>query len=180
MNAPADVWEVLIRLASATLCGALLGFEREAQNKPAGLRTYMMVGLGAAAFTLLALELASDPENGSRPDPTRVMQGVVGGIGFLGAGTIIQSRGSVRGVTTAAGIWVMGAIGVACGGGRYLIALSTTGFAFAIMAVLLLLEIKLFKNSTAAEKDTGETGRDSRRGDAEDFPKTPSVPATGS
>lgn len=164
MEPAADIWEILIRLSAAVACGALLGFEREAQNKPAGLRTHMMVALGSAAFTLIALELAEQAAGSEgRPDPTRVVQGIVGGIGFLGAGSILQSRGGIRGITTAAGIWVMGAIGVACGGGEYVIAVVTAVFAVTIMGAVLLLEGRALK--FAGAKD---------RGHEDDAPSDPS------
>jgi putative Mg2+ transporter-C (MgtC) family protein len=135
---PTPVVDVLIRLTAAVACAAVLGWERESQDKPAGLRTHMMVALGAAAFTLAALILTTNLSGDEhvRADPLRLVDGIIGGIGFLGAGTIIQSRGSVHGITTAAGIWVMGAIGVACGCGYYLLAGITTCYAFLILGVL--------------------------------------------
>ena len=103
----------------------------------------MMVSMGSAAFTLLTLELfqatiSDSPQ--SRPDPIRIIEGVIGGIGFLGAGTIIRSRGAVEGVTTAASIWVAGAIGVASGGGYYQIAVITAVFAWLILTAVRFLE----------------------------------------
>ncbi len=136
---PADsTLEMVLRLLAAVACGALLGWEREQRQRPAGLRTHMMVALGGAAFTLLALQLygMADGDGENRLDPLRAVQGVIGGIGFLGAGSIIQSRGSVRGVTTAATIWVVGSIGVACGAGLYELALATVIAAYLILAVV--------------------------------------------
>lgn len=102
--------------------GGVVGWTRERRDKPAGIRTHMMVALGAATFVVLALEMdAQAIQHGSpaRIDPTRVLQGVIGGIGFLGAGSIIQAKGRVSGVTTAASVWVCGALGVAAGLGAY-------------------------------------------------------------
>jgi putative Mg2+ transporter-C (MgtC) family protein len=127
------------RILIAAACGAAVGWEREWRRKPAGLRTYMLVTTGAAAFTTAAVRAGAD---NNWIDPTRVIQGIVGGIGFLGAGAIMQSRGSVEGLTTAAGLWVMGAVGVGCGLAYYDIAITTTLLAVIIVAVLGLLESK--------------------------------------
>ncbi len=132
--------ELVARLVLAVLFGGLIGWEREAHNKPAGLRTHMMVSLGAASFTLASLTLMS--AGGGTGDPSRIVQGVTAGIGFLGAGSIIQSGRSVAGVTTAAGIWVVGAIGIAAGGGHYLLAGTTSVLAFLILSALRFLERK--------------------------------------
>ena len=127
--------ELVIRIVLSILLGAVLGWEREARNKPAGLRTHMMVSMGAAAFALLTLELfkTATANSQSQVDPIRIVEGVIGGIGFLGAGTIIRSRGAVEGITTAASIWVAGAIGVACGAGYYQIAMVTAFFGWLIL-----------------------------------------------
>lgn len=129
----ASVTEVAIRLAVAVLFGALLGWDRERWNKPAGLRTHMLVALGSATFTILGFEVGEHYSKESF-DPTRVLQGVVGGIGFLGAGAILQNRGQVSGITTAASVWVAGALGAAAGVGAYVLALLATLLAFAILA----------------------------------------------
>jgi putative Mg2+ transporter-C (MgtC) family protein len=119
----ASVSEVIVRLFVALLAGGLIGWDRERLDKPAGLRTHMLVGLGSCTFTLLGFEVSGHlaARNNDEFDPTRVLQGVVGGIGFLGAGTIIQSRGQVSGVTTAASVWVSGALGAAAGVGAYVL-----------------------------------------------------------
>jgi putative Mg2+ transporter-C (MgtC) family protein len=103
--------DVFFRLGAAVLAGAIIGFDREIRDKPAGLRTLTLVALGSAVFTLTAFDANSI-------DPTaRVIQGIVTGVGFLGAGTIIRGKTeeSVRGLTTAASVWLAAAIGVACG-----------------------------------------------------------------
>jgi putative Mg2+ transporter-C (MgtC) family protein len=145
---------LVLRLLMATACGAVLGWERTSQHKPAGLRTHMLVALGAAAFTLATLHLPSIGDTTGRRfevDPSRTIQGVVGGIGFLGAGSIIQSRGSVRGITTAATIWVMGALGVACAAGSYVVAITTTIIAFLILRVLGWVENRWLHEETREE-----------------------------
>ena len=145
--------QMAIRLAVAAACGAAIGFEREHQQKPAGLRTHMLVALGAAAFTVEALIMSSLPLNNANGleiqiDPSRILQGVAGGIGFLGAGAIMSrsSEGIVHGLTTAATIWVVGAVGIACGAGHYYLALMTTGFAISIASVMGFVEGKLFSH----------------------------------
>jgi putative Mg2+ transporter-C (MgtC) family protein len=132
-------FELVGRLLIAAACGAAVGWEREWRRKPAGLRTYMLVTTGAAAFTAAAVRAGATND---LIDPTRVIQGVVGGIGFLGAGAIIQGRATVEGLTTAAGLWVMGSVGVACGLAYYDVALTTTLLAVLIVAVIGLLEMK--------------------------------------
>lgn len=145
MDSPLTIVDATVRLSLASFLGAAVGWEREVQRKAAGLRTHMMVAMGSAVFTLAALEMMqlSATEAGGPSDPTRVVQGIVGGIGFLGAGQIIQSRGTVEGVTTAAGIWVVGAIGVACGGGAFLLAVLAVLFSLFILRGVSFLEARL-------------------------------------
>lgn len=147
------LWETLLPLLAATALGALVGYERESENKPAGLRTHMMVGLGACSFTLIALalyrELAAG-ESEARMDPIRIIEGVVGGIGFLGAGSILRSGREIRGITTAAGIWVMGAIGAACAVHAYAIAVST-----AVLALITLAAVRRSAGNHSAEDEQG-------------------------
>ncbi len=124
METPSAV-EMLLRAVFAVLGAGALGWERERYGKPAGLRTQMMVGLGSAMFTMVSLRLylTSLHEGASGHfDLLRIIAGIIGGIGFLGAGTIIQARGSVKGITTASTIWVVGAFGIACGLGYYFLA----------------------------------------------------------
>lgn len=140
----ASTVEVVVRLLVAMLIGGLIGWDREKSDKPAGLRTHMLVALGSASFTLLGFEVGAhlSPKSGEGFDPTRVLQGVIGGIGFLGAGSIIQNRGQVSGLTTAASVWVAGALGSAAGVGAYVLAGVTTVLAFVILALLAKLDNK--------------------------------------
>ncbi len=155
MSEPA-ILEILARLAIAVLCGGILGWEREWQSKPAGLRTHMLVALGSAGFTVATLTLATTFERDGeyQIDPLRVIEGVIGGIGFLGAGSIIQSQGSVKGITTAATIWVVGAIGVGCGIGALKVAGIITAFAIAILTPLGYLENRLAPAQENEDSDT--------------------------
>lgn len=139
---------LLARPLAAILLAGILGWERGTRDKPAGLRTHMMVALGSATFTSVALMLHHDlgPADAlGGGDPSRVLQGIIGGIGFLGAGSIIRSGGAVQGITTAATIWVVGSIGVACGTGHYLAAAYTAALAFLILTLMEWIERQLFK-----------------------------------
>lgn len=129
-----------VRLVLAVLLGGVLGYERESQGKAAGLRTHMLVSLGAALFVI-----GADPTGTFNEAMSRVIQGVVAGIGFLGAGTIIKSASlsNIRGLTTAAGLWLTAAMGVAIGLGQEVIAIMTTLLALIILHLMpLLLERK--------------------------------------
>lgn len=126
-----------VRLLLAVVLSGLLGYDRERRDAPAGLRTHMLVGLGAAMFVIVPLQAGA-----TVADMTRVLQGVVAGIGFLGAGAIIKSgdAGEVRGLTTAASIWATAAIGVAVGMGQAATAILATVLALVILNLLLRLE----------------------------------------
>lgn len=125
------------RLGLAVLLGAAIGYERERHDKSAGLRTHMLVALGSALFVFVTDQIGLSGEGMSR-----VLQGVIAGIGFLGAGTVIKQReeGHVRGLTTAAGIWATAAIGVCAGLGREVIAIAATSMVLVILALLLRWE----------------------------------------
>jgi putative Mg2+ transporter-C (MgtC) family protein len=120
--------ESLLRLALAAALGGVIGLEREASGKPAGFRTNLLICLGAALVTELSITIAQDVTlpGGFRSDPGRLAAQIVSGIGFLGAGTIIQARGSVVGLTTAATLWVVATIGMAVGAGAYVQAIVAT------------------------------------------------------
>nr|WP_315597887.1 MgtC/SapB family protein [uncultured Cupriavidus sp.] len=128
-----ELTRILLRLTLAVFLGGLIGYEREAAGKPAGLRTHMLVAMGSALFVLVPLQ-AGVPLT----DMSRVLQGLTSGIGFLGAGAIIKlnSEEDVRGLTTAASIWTVAAIGVACGLGRESTAVVATLFGLTILQIL--------------------------------------------
>jgi len=124
---------ILCRLLLAALLGGLIGFERETGGKPAGMRTHALVCLGSALFMIISV---SSPEfaSGTRTvDPGRIAAGVVTGVGFLGAGTILRAGGSVRGLTTAASVWTVAAIGLAVGVGYYMTAAVATALSLVIL-----------------------------------------------
>ncbi len=131
--------ELIMRIVLAGALGALIGVERERIDRPAGLRTHMLVSLGAAQFTILSFHAFP----GS--DPSRIASVVVVGIGFIGAGTIIQSRNRIIGVTTAASLWVVASIGMAVGIGFYLAAIVVTILSFLTLR-LKLIEDRLHKD----------------------------------
>ncbi|MEO8495277.1 MAG: MgtC/SapB family protein [Planctomycetota bacterium] len=148
--------ETIFRLVLAILAGGVLGWERERLQKPAGLRTHMMVALGSATFMLTTLEFATHFQTESslfRIDPTRTLAGIIGGVGFLGAGTIMEARGSVHGITTAASIWVVAAIGVACGVGLYQIAFTSVLLAFTVLTLIGFFEAKAFDGENPEQEN---------------------------
>src|SRR5687767_4174529 len=114
--------DTLARLVLAAVLGGIIGTEREVSGKPAGLRTNLLICVGAALITELSAEVAAAGDG----DPGRLAAQIVSGIGFIGAGTILQSRGKVMGLTTAATLWVVAAIGIAVGAGAYIEAAGST------------------------------------------------------
>lgn len=136
VTAPLTDLELAQRLVLAVLLGAIIGFEREYRQKTAGLRTNILIALGSAVFTLMSMELVA----GEGGDPSRIASQIVTGIGFLGAGAIIRTGGSIHGLTTAATVWVNAAIGVAVGGGEYHLAAIATGVTLGVLLVLHPLE----------------------------------------
>ncbi len=159
MEIPAEWFEISLRLVLATVLTAIIGLEREVRNKPAGLRTHMLIGLGSSAFAVFALGLAENVSQsgaGIQVDPLRALEGVMGGLGFLGAGAIIQSRGDVYGMTTAVGIWIAGAIGVGCGTGNYFAVLLATGIAVICLVPLRYVEHQLDIRNPSTKNRPGE------------------------
>lgn len=127
--------ELMLQLGLATLLGGAIGLERELGGKPAGLRTNILICIGSVLYTHLSIAMA-----GSNVDPTRVAGQIVTGVGFIGAGTILHARGAVVGLTSAATIWVVAAIGVALGSGFYLEGVGTTVIVLAVLAGLGRME----------------------------------------
>ncbi|MBO6217534.1 MAG: MgtC/SapB family protein [Prevotella sp.] len=128
-------WEFILRIFVAAILGGLVGLEREYRDKAAGFRTHFLVALGSALFMIISAYgfeelMASSPADNIRLDVSRIAAQVVSGIGFIGAGTIIfqKSENAVRGLTTAAGVWVTAAIGLTCGAGMYMLAFAATFF----------------------------------------------------
>lgn len=129
--------DTVLRLLLAGALGGMIGLEREASGKPAGFRTNLLICVGAALLTELSRFIALSPDTGSfRSDPGRIAAQIVSGIGFLGAGTIMQARGAVTGLTTAATLWVVAAIGMAVGADAYMAAIATTALVMTALRML--------------------------------------------
>lgn len=150
--------QVALRLGLAGLMGAIIGVERSIADKPADARTMILIAVGAAAFALMGQDLMMHaPVNDTiRTDSTRVLSYIITGVGFLGAGAILHSKKSVRGLTTAAAIWAVAALGAACGVGSYAIALVLFAFVAVTMWGPWLLHLKRDDNGS----DAGEAGLD--------------------
>jgi putative Mg2+ transporter-C (MgtC) family protein len=146
---------ILIRLLIAALLGAAIGYEREAHNVAAGLRTHILIATAAALFTILAFEIYEVALAGgsNNPDPIRAVEAVTAGIAFLGAGAIFRHRDNVQGLTTGAGMWLAGAVGVSVALGHYLIAA-----AVALLAVLVLAALKAVAHRVIGAKEDGDSG----------------------
>lgn len=155
-------WVFVVRLLIAMFLGSLVGIERQTRGRAAGLRTNILVCLGSAAiivaFQKLSMEFNVGAESAIRMDPARAAAGVITGIGFLGAGTIIKSKDFVRGLTTAASIWVVSAIGVTVGLGEYVIAVVLTLLVLVALYVLHRLPIKSDHYFSLQLKWSGELG----------------------
>ena len=147
--------ETLTKLLLASVLGALIGLEREVHGRPAGFRTHLLVSLGSCLFTIISIDFYRIYGNfsGTIPygvDPGRIAAQVVSGIGFLGAGAIIREKASIRGLTTAACLWVAAAIGLSCGAGRYAPAIVVTIFAFVSLLLLKRVENRLRRDTYIA------------------------------
>ncbi|MBU3155508.1 MgtC/SapB family protein [Clostridium estertheticum] len=151
------VYQVAIRLALAVLVGGLIGYEREFKNRPAGFRTHILVCLGAAITSMIQLYSIQETTNmilqhpelqsAMKVDIGRLGAQVITGVGFLGAGTIIHDKGSIKGLTTAASIWTVACIGLAIGLGYYTLTILSAICVFIVLVFLKTFETKLFKNT---------------------------------
>jgi len=156
---------ILLRLLIAAILGGAIGFEREAHHENAGLRTHILVPTAACLFSLLAFEiqLLGLEAGSNNPDPIRAVEAVTAGIAFLGAGAIFQQRGSVQGLTTGAGMWLAGAIGITVAMGHYTVALTVSFF-----ALVVLWALRAFAHVTIGHKplkeDEGTTATDRHKG----------------
>lgn len=154
-------WEIVLRMLLASLLGGFIGWERETRGKPAGLRTLIIVSLSASVYVIVAQQAAL--AKGEPVDAVRAMSGVAQGVGFLGAGVILQSRGEVRWLTTAAALWAAAALGFAAGSGMYFIALLAGLMIFATLRWALFVEGRWARKrpgraaSSASERDERES-----------------------
>ncbi len=152
MDWPNDV----LSIGLAVILGAAIGLEREISGKSAGLRTNVLICLGAAVFTIISRQLVADLPNDS---VSRIAAQVVTGVGFLGAGAIIQDRGGVHGLTTAATIWLVASIGMACGAGFYRLAVISAAAAILVLLGLVPLS-KLVDRRSPKHKSNTHTVKD--------------------
>jgi len=136
--------ELLVRILLGTLLGAVIGFERDLHGRPAGLRTHSIVALASATFMVISTRFTFFqeylPGQLVETDPSRIAASVVSGIGFLGAGAILRTGITIRGLTTAAGLWLVAAIGMAAGGGMYVVAVFVTVVGLAALTLLRRFE----------------------------------------
>ncbi len=146
----AQPWELVGRILLAAILGGIVGGEREYHGHTAGLRTNILVAVGACLFTILSVE-GFPTANNLIHDPTRLAAQIVSGIGFLGAGAVFRDNDRVRGLTTAATIWLMAAIGIAAGVGSYFLAIVTTIITIIVLVVLLPISERLAMHSRKRE-----------------------------
>lgn len=164
------VSEMAVRVGAALVCGALVGIERERKQRPAGFRTMILISLGCCGFLLIASEAISHyaaammtqlPPGAPAPgqaEISRVLQGLMGGIGFVGAGAVLQSKRTVRGVTTAAAVWVVAALGAACGLGMYKLAMILSAATLFTLVVLDVFENRFFPDPIDGKSWGNEKG----------------------
>lgn len=137
-------YTAMVRLAISLLLGVVIGVERQLRRRDAGIRTFTLICMGSAAAMLISIWIPQNYPNFLNGDPGRIAAQVLTGIGFLGAGAIIQSHGSIHGLTTAACIWVMAVIGLAAGAGMFMAAGITTAFSLFVLISLEKLEKGMF------------------------------------
>ena len=151
----------VLRLTMAAILGGLIGWEREANARAAGLRTHMLISLAAACFTLVAMELTdfttANPDQ-QRTDPLRLIEAVTADVAFLAAGSIVITKGDVRGITTGASMWLCGAVGLCCGMGDLQLAMLTTGMALAVLYLIRRFVTPAAR--PASRQDGSESGTD--------------------
>ena len=139
-----SLWEIFLRLLCAMAVGTVIGTEREYSNRPAGMRTHILVALGACAVMITSqLIFLQYHAFGALPDPARLPAQVITGVGFLGAGTILRDGANVKGLTTAASLWAVACLGVAAGGGYYTVALLGMVFIFITLTIFEIIQNKL-------------------------------------
>jgi putative Mg2+ transporter-C (MgtC) family protein len=161
-----EIEEIAIKIGLAVLLSGIVGAEREWTGQWAGLRTHMLIAVGATLLTHISTTFGANYHGGSNAwDPSRLAAEVVSGVGFLGAGTIIQARGRVHGLTTAAGLWVAAAIGIAVGARYYLEAAVTSVALLVILVGLRQVERRVFGNRKKTVPEAGDEGNAGNAGD---------------
>jgi putative Mg2+ transporter-C (MgtC) family protein len=174
--------DIATRVGAALLCGALVGLERERKHRPAGFRTMILISLGSCGFVLLGIETvtsfaaqaqAAGTLTPGLPAPgqaelSRVFQGLIGGIGFLGAGAVIQNKKAVRGITTAAAVWVVAAMGAACGMGFFALAIILSTCTLFTLVALEVVEDRYFPDPDDGNGWQARKGKDRPAASADD------------
>ena len=159
-------WQIIVvRVAGAVLFCGLVGFEREVDQRPAGLRTHILVGLASCVYCIVALEMFEDvTQRTDTPpaDPIRVVEAVTAGVAFLAAGLVVFTRGRMRGLKTGATMWLSAAIGVSCGVGLWLLAVLTTVAALVVIVAIRAVERKAGTYMPGHAGDSADSGRDER------------------
>jgi putative Mg2+ transporter-C (MgtC) family protein len=156
-------WDVLLRVLVAGALGALIGLERERTRRAAGVRTHALVALGSALLTSSTILFMRDEGSNGAGEAVRIAAGIVTGVGFIGAGTILTSQGRVRGLTTAATVWVTAGIGIAAGYGYLLLAALVAGPVTVTILLLGIAEKRL--EETLGALDDGPESEDAQDGD---------------
>ena len=163
-------WDAAIKVSLAALLGAIVGLERVAGGHAAGLRTNMMIAISSCLFTILSIE--GFPMQGSSQDTARVAAQIVTGVGFLGAGALLQTKKHIRGLTTAATIWLVAAIGMAVGTGAYFIAIFTTALSTVLLALLAPVSERLEQRAEEQWKMRQSTQKKSAAHTGEEYEET--------
>ncbi len=176
--------EIALRVGAALLCGALVGLERERKRRPAGFRTMILISLGSCGFVLLGIEsvtriseiahLAPGQPIPGQAEMSRIIQGLMGGIGFLGAGAVIQNKKAVRGLTTAAAVWVVSALGASCGFGFY-----TLAMILGVATLFTLTALEFVEDRYFPEPDDWNTDKKSSNGNGNGKPADPAPSDAG-
>ena len=153
--------EITVKIGIIVLLSGIIGLDRELKHKPAGLKTHILVGLGSTIFTLVSLYMFYEfqGKQGASVDPGRIAAQVVTGIGFLGAGTIMQSKGTITGLTTAASLWAVAGIGLAVGAGMYPLAVISTGAILLIFFIINKLAYALENQVSKIRKGRGKPAK---------------------
>lgn len=133
-------WEVALRLIASAVFAGIIGYERQSRHKAAGLRTHILVAVGSCLIMVLSINIYSSVQGMTNADPARLAAQVVSGIGFLGAGSILKEGPTIKGLTTAASLWVVSGVGLAAGAGYYAGALMTTLLVFLTLGILSRME----------------------------------------
>ncbi|MBC8264205.1 MAG: MgtC/SapB family protein [Anaerolineales bacterium] len=162
-------WDAAMKITLAAVLGAIVGLERMWGGRPAGLRTNMMIAISSCLFTFLSIE--AFPSEGSARDTARVAAQIVTGVGFLGAGVVLQTRKYVRGLTTAATIWLVAAIGMAVGTGAYFVAIFTTILSTVSLILLAPISERLEQRAHEREEEEAAQRKRAARMDKEDGDK---------